>query len=210
MIAEKIDTSTYLSSLISGMRGYCTDFALSLAQEMPVIDLYEGLFRPTLYQVGELWEYNRISVATEHLATSITESIMNQLYHRIISPQRVNKRVVVTCVEGEQHQVGAKMVADVFEMHGWDSYFLGANTPTSELIRFIREVKPQLVALSLSIYFHLPELKHVLNILNENFPNLNIMIGGQAFNHVGNIAQELHSQANYFSDLKELDTFLKS
>ena len=63
--------------------------------------------------------------------------------------------VVVASVEDELHQVGGKMVADVFEMHGWDSFYLGSNTPISEMVRFAKERCPDAVGLSLT---QLPQL----------------------------------------------------
>jgi signal transduction histidine kinase len=34
---------------------------------------------------------------------------------------------------------GARMVADFFELDGWDTYFLGANTPTDSILRAVEE-----------------------------------------------------------------------
>lgn len=174
----------YLSSLIKGDRRGCAKILeLENERRIPVIPLYEGLFQRSLYRVGELWEMNRISVATEHMATSITEGFMNQLYSRVISPVRTGKKAILASAENEMHQVGAKMAADVFEMHGWDSYYLGANTPTGELMRFVDEIKPDVVGLSLSVYFHMGDLEKMLHALNTRFPDLPVMIGGQAFRH---------------------------
>ena len=49
--------------------------------------IYEKLFKISLYKIGELWEYNKISVATEHLASAIVESILNENYLQIISEE---------------------------------------------------------------------------------------------------------------------------
>jgi hypothetical protein len=45
-----------------------------------VKSLYKDLFQKSLYRVGEVWEFNRISVAREHLATAITEGFLNLIY----------------------------------------------------------------------------------------------------------------------------------
>jgi len=148
------------------------------------MQLYEEVFKVALYQVGQLWETNQISVATEHIATAITEGILNEYFEQIISRRRLNRKVIVACVENEQHQVGVKMVADTFEMHGWESYFLGTGIPLLELIRYIHEVKPDLIAISLTVYFNFANLIKMINQLRDEFPDLQIIIGGQAFKHV--------------------------
>jgi len=150
-----------------------------------VIDLYEKLLKPALYEVGSLWERNLIGVATEHLSTALVEALLNDLYDQTLPEVYKGRKVVASCVEGESHQVGIKMVADVFEMHGWQSYFLGADVPSNELLAFVAELEPDLIALSLSVYFHVPKLETMLHRIREVFPDLPIVIGGQAFRHGG-------------------------
>lgn len=201
----------YLTALIRGDRGECMQVmdGENLEKKL-IIPLYEGLFQRSLYRVGELWEMNRISVATEHMATSITEGFMNQLYSRVISPHRRGKKVIVASAENEMHQVGAKMVADVFEMHGWDSLYLGADTPTFELARFIDDMEPDLVGISLSVYFHMGDLEGMLNVLQKRFPSLPVLIGGQAFRHGGGDVVDPYSGVNHISSLGALKRFIET
>jgi len=175
----------YLENLLLGNRQNCSAIAKQYLVVNPsFMQLYEEVFKVALYQVGQLWETNQISVATEHIATAITEGILNEYFEQIISRRRLNRKVIVACVENEQHQVGVKMVADTFEMHGWESYFLGTGIPLLELIRYIHEVKPDLIAISLTVYFNFANLIKMINQLRDEFPDLQIIIGGQAFKHV--------------------------
>lgn len=198
--------------LISGNRKQASEYILNLrAEGIPVVDIYEKVIKRSLYDIGHLWENNIISVATEHMATAITEGIMNELFPDIVSDSKKNKKVVLACVEGEPHQVGIKMIGDSFEMAGWDSYFLGANTPLSELMKFLKETKPEIAALSLSIYFHIPVLLQMIDTIRTEFPDLKIIVGGQAFRHGGkevlmeleNVMcfEDIYDLANYISKL---------
>jgi len=145
-----------LNLLMSGDRSKCSELVRNYLNNGASIEvLYETIIKEALYEVGELWEYNKISVATEHLASAIVEGILNEIYFKIISGDKINKTVILSCTEDEYHQIGIKMISDVFEMNGWNSYFLGANTPTDELISFSKTIKPDIFAISLSIYFHL-------------------------------------------------------
>ncbi len=87
-------------------------------------------------------------MAIEHLATTITESLLTLVYPRILLPSTSIKRRVVACVANEYHQIGAKMVADVFELNGWDGYFLGANHPSRSLLALFRRSGPHVLGLS--------------------------------------------------------------
>ena len=126
----------YLSSLLEGERKACIRIVQELVdQQIDLKHLYTDLFQKSLYTVGELWETNRITVAKEHLATAITEGLLNlDLPPESSRGRRTSGSIVISCTANEYHQVGGKMVADIFEMNGWNGYFLGANTPVDQLL----------------------------------------------------------------------------
>lgn len=180
------DLAPFLNSLVRGDRDACWRISDGLLQANPdVLSLYQGLFQPALYRVGELWAANQISVATEHVATAITEQMMNRIYPRVIAADRCGRKVVVGLVEGERHQVGAKMVADVFEMHGWDAVFAGTGCSIDELLQIVERQQADLLALSCSIFEHFDILEHMLERTRERCPDLPVVLGGQGFQQAG-------------------------
>ncbi|MEZ4600899.1 MAG: cobalamin-dependent protein [Syntrophotaleaceae bacterium] len=199
----------YFDNLIKGNRSACLQTVKELLDDgIDIKTLYLDLFQGTLYEVGELWEGNRISVASEHLATSITESAMGMVQPLIFSRDRCGKKSVVACAANEFHQVGGKMVADILELHGWDGYFLGANTPIADLLAMVREKHPDLVCLSLSIYSNLPQLIKTIEALQEEFPQIEIRVGGQAFRWGGREAVEQYPGVRLFPTLDDLEQYL--
>ena len=109
----------------------------AVEQGSPVKDIYQRVFQPTQHEIGRLWQTNQISVAQEHYCTAATQLAMAQLYPYTFSAERSGRRLVAACVSGELHEIGARIVADLFEMAGWDTYYLGANTPTRSAWRTI-------------------------------------------------------------------------
>lgn len=198
--------NTYLDALLAGRRSECRRIVQELLDAgIEVKRLYGGLFQRSMYRVGELWETNRISVANEHLATSITESLLNLSYPLVFGTPRIGKKAVISCSANEFHQVGGKMVADILELHGWDGHFLGANTPPGELVQVIAAETPDLVGLSLSILSNLEQLKRVIEAVRADFPNLDLVIGGQAFRWGGLEAIKRYSGVAYIPDLDTLE-----
>lgn len=60
-----------LQAILSGNREQSLVIVKNYLTEFVTIpDLYENLLRKALYRVGEMWEYNKITVATEHLASA--------------------------------------------------------------------------------------------------------------------------------------------
>ena len=182
MIAENTYES-YLQGLLKGDCQRCDEHVDRLLEEQTAtLVLYQDLFRRSLYEVGSLWERNRISVAVEHLSTAITERLLAKVYPRLIADRReIGKSAVVSCGINEYHQVGARMVADVLDAGGWEVRFLGANVPEQDLLQMIDETKPELVGLSLSIYFNMASFVRTVQAVRHHYPDLEILAGGQAF-----------------------------
>lgn len=209
-IDEKLQ-SDFLKLLIEGNRLKCAEFIQNCSESgISIFDIYEKILKDSMYKVGELWEYNKISVATEHLASAIVEAILNDFYSKIISKEKTNKTVIVACVESEFHQIGVKMISDVFEKNGWNAFFLGSNTPTNDLMIFIRKVKPDLIAISLSIYFHFPILEEMIQRIRNEFPETLILVGGQAFLHGGIEIISNYKNVIYQPDINSTELFINT
>jgi len=201
----------FLSALLNGDRHACWAIVKrQLDEGMSISDLYIKLFQPALYLVGELWERNAISVATEHMATAIIEAQMSQLYPQFVSPHPNGCRSMVTTVEGETHRVGARMVCDFFEMHGWDGQFLGSDIPQRELIRLIRESPPDILGISFTMFFNYGLLCDMLDDIQTEFPDLKTLIGGQAARRVDSRIRDQFPDVSIIRSLKDLERFLSS
>lgn len=169
-----------------------------IALGVKVADLYIHLFQPVLYEVGRLWEINEISVADEHYYTAATQTIMSQLYPLIFRTPRIGRRMIGACMSGEQHEIGIRMVCDFFQMHGWDTHYLGARMPFDSLLRMIRERRPELVALSATLLPHVDEMGRTIAALRREFGRdcPRILVGGQPLNHQPGLLSTLGADAH--------------
>ena len=180
-VIQKSWTDRYVEVLLAGDKRGAIEFVdRQLAKGVPVLDLYTKIFTSALERVGELWCAGHISVADERLATEITLSAMERLRAVIKLPRRLSNRILILCIEGEQHYIGARMVADLFEMEGWDVDFLGPNVPTSALPAIILQRRPRLVGLSVT----LPQNKRDIGALIDEMARLTfrpaLLLGGQS------------------------------
>lgn len=195
----------YLAWLLAGQRRQCHALVSDLLDRgVEIKALYIELFQRSLYEIGQMWERREISVAVEHMASAITESLLTLVYPTIFAAEHGDKSAVISCAANEYHQIGGKMVADLFELHGWHGYFLGANTPQDDLLRLIEEKRPQLVGLSLSVLSNLPNLLAALEAITGRWPDLRILVGGQAFRHGGDEAISKYSNVACVRSLDEL------
>jgi methanogenic corrinoid protein MtbC1 len=110
---------------------------------------------------------------------------MSELYPQIISGPRVGKVLVAACVGSELHEIGVRMVADFFEMEGWDTYYLGAGLPHDQILSALEQRKPDLIALSATMTFHIPLVTELISAIRSvsSSATARIMVGGMPFNH---------------------------
>jgi methanogenic corrinoid protein MtbC1 len=176
----------YMCGLMEGDRLRCRAvFEEWLASSNELGEIYHNLVRRSLYEIGDLWQNGRISVAEEHLATAITESLLNLTYARLSVQPRVGKSAIVACAANERHQIGGRIVADIFQLHGWHSYFLGANTSLADLHLLVEEKRPDVIALSVTLASTLDSLLAATATTMAAFPNVPILVGGQALDRGG-------------------------
>jgi MerR family transcriptional regulator, light-induced transcriptional regulator len=201
----------YCAHLLSGRTADCRKIVENLlGAGIDIKELYMGLFEASLYRVGDLWETNKVSVAVEHMATAITERMMSLAYPALFSGERGGKAAVISCVANEFHQVGGRMAADIFEFNGWHGYFLGANTPVVELMKFIREKKPDIVGLSMAVYINMPMLIEALDGIKAVTPRIPVLLGGQAFRSGGLELCRSYPGTTYVASLDALDSLIRS
>jgi MerR family transcriptional regulator, light-induced transcriptional regulator len=186
----------YLQILLRGERHLASPLILNAVESgISVKDIYLHVFQRSQYEIGRLWQMNEISVAQEHYCTAATQLIMSQLYAYIFSTQRLNHALVATCVGGDLHEIGIRMVADFFEMAGWDTYYLGANTPSSSILQELKTRNAEVLAISATMTFHVRAVKELITAIRANpaFQNVKILVGGYPFNIEPTLWKEIGS-----------------
>jgi methanogenic corrinoid protein MtbC1 len=176
---------TYLNLLLQSHRNDAAKLIMDAVENgISIQDIYMHVFQASQYEIGRLWHTKQVSVAQEHFCSAATERIMSQLYGRIFTTKRIKQTYVSACVGGELHQMGARMVADFFEMEGYDTYYMGANTPTPSILDAIAEYRADILGISCTMSFHrstLEELIKSVRAFSDMPPNLKIVVGGYSF-----------------------------
>ncbi len=175
----------YCESLLQSDRRTASNIIMRAFESgISVKELYRYIFQPVQWEIGRLWQINEISVAQEHFCTAATQMIMSQLYPHIFNSSKNGKKFLAASVGSELHEIGVRMVADFFEMEGWDTYYLGANTPQESIIKTIKELEPDVLGLSSTITFNLKNIKEIINTIRLNGLDrkTKIMVGGYPFN----------------------------
>ena len=110
----------YLSALLDGNKTTCIDIIDELLKERAEVRIvYEQIIRKSMCRTGELWDKCRISIADEHVASEITRDVISYIGLNTNRNEPGLRTAVVTCVNKEKHDLGAKIISNFFELKGW-------------------------------------------------------------------------------------------
>jgi methylmalonyl-CoA mutase cobalamin-binding domain/chain len=195
MVKQRRDSAQqYLDALLRGQRRIASQLVLdSVEQGTNIRDVYLHVFQRSQYEIGRLWQMNRITVAQEHYCTAATQLITSQLYPHLFSTDRIGRRLVATCVGDELHELGVRMVADFFEMEGWDTYYVGANAPIQSIVQVVAEHETDVLGISATMTFHLRDVASLIAQVRKAHTgrDVTILVGGYPFNVAPDLWREL-------------------
>lgn len=190
----EVTSQAFLTAILGGQR----HAALNIVEEAlrtgnSPVDIYVDVFAESLHRVGELWEMNTISVAQEHMATSITQYAIAAIYPKLVPAAVHRGSMVVTGVAGELHQIGANLVADAMEAKGWTVRFLGTNLPHSSILAAVVESSAQILCISATIVANLPSVAALVRVVRSNLTHRapKIVLGGAAFRLAPQFPEEI-------------------
>jgi MerR family transcriptional regulator, light-induced transcriptional regulator len=201
----RLTRQVFLQALLTGNRRAAAGAALEVLREGHAPqELYVGLFQETLYEIGRLWELNRITVAEEHMATAVAQVVLGEIYPKLPIADRGRGAAIVTGVEGELHQIGGHMVSDILETRGWQVRFLGTNAPHATILQVMEHQNATLVGISATMLFNVPKVAALVSAIRTRFPDrVRILLGGSAFRFSPGLYREIGADA-FASDLREL------
>jgi methanogenic corrinoid protein MtbC1 len=151
----------------------------ALAGGIEVGEIYLEMLQPALYEIGRSWAIGNFSVADEHSATAVTQSVLGMLGPRMRTAPKDGRLAVVTSSPEERHALGVQMVADFLEGDGWEVLNLGASTPARDLARMADAERPDVIALSTATPAGLPGTVEAVEALLALDPRPLVVLGGQ-------------------------------
>lgn len=152
-----------------------------LVRRSSLLDIYTQVITPSLVNIGDLWCRKSIGVAEEHLATQLVLTHLDRLISTFAWRDRLSSyRILVGCVQGERHWVGARMFADLCLSHGWSAEFLGADVPNDALVDMVKRRNPQVVALSATMAVGAEHASVLVRALSGLASPPRVILGGHA------------------------------
>ncbi len=141
-----------------------------------VEDVCQILIRSVFIEVGEMWRQQRAMVVAEHFLSQVVRAQLEALWQATYQPGG-GPLVLVTCVPGEQHDLGAFILALLLRRAGMRVIFLGPSIEAESLVHSVRALHPHLICLSVMMAEH-AEAALALATALLAVPDTKILLGG--------------------------------
>lgn len=141
-------------------------------------DFFDKILKQVMYDIGDDWSTNKISIATEHVASNIAQTLVKIIIDSVSGS--ANKKKILLCVPvGEEHHLGCDVLETYLSIKGYKVYNLGTSLPTESIISFIDNNKPDIVFVSITLPDNILAGQRLVRKINDEC-KIPILIGGYA------------------------------
>ncbi len=193
-MANEAILERYLGSLLAGDRKGCrAAIEQSLQSGMPANLVYVDIIWPIMVEVEQLWRSDRITAAEEHLATRINRTIVDQLQNKLPRRPSNSKKIAICCAQAELQELGAQIMADLFESDGWQVKFLGGGLTNDDILAFVHEYAPDILLVYGTAPKQAPDVRRLIDTIKavNAWPDMRIMVSGGVFNRAEGLWEEI-------------------
>ncbi|MFX1257252.1 MAG: B12-binding domain-containing protein [Promethearchaeota archaeon] len=180
----------FLEYLDNENKEKCVKFVISKleSKELDILTLYSEILQPALNRFYCNLDEDKLCIWREQVRASIIRTIIELCYPYILKEREVKGitslkiQVFVGCPAEEYCDTGARMIADIFILYGFDAIFVGANIPRDEIRDLINTLKPKIIAISITNYYNLIEAEKAISLI-RNYTKFDgiIVVEGVAF-----------------------------
>ncbi len=184
----------YLEPLLRGDRKSCrVVIEEALQSGVPANSVYVNIIWPIMVEIEKLLHSDKITPVQEHLATRINHTIVDQLQNKLPCKPSKAKKMVVCCAPHEIQELGAQMMADLFESSGWEVKFLGGGLTNDDILAFINEYGPDILLMYGISPRQAPDIRQLIDTIRaiNAWPNMRIMVSGGLFNRAEGLWEEI-------------------
>ncbi len=188
----------FTNALLAGDRRQASRLILEAADRgEPLRRIYLDVFQRSQRELGRLWQLNRITVAQEHFCTAATQLVISQLYPRLFTGRQSGPTLVATCVQGNLHELGIRTVADFFELEGWQTHYLGANTPHDAVAATVLERGADVLAISATLISQVAEVEALIAAVRDSMGTdvVRVLVGGAQFREAPQLSAAVGADA---------------
>ncbi len=164
--------------LTDGDINRCVQIHADYVKIFNTADFFDKILRPVMYQIGDEWAHGEMSIATEHVASNVAQTLVKIIMDKETSSG--SKKKILLCVPvGEEHHLGCDVIETFLSGKGYRVFNMSTSIPTDSIMHFIRHNDPDVVMVSITLEDNLKTGQRLIKKIREKF-DVPVMVGGFA------------------------------
>ena len=139
---------------------------------------FDKILKPVMYQIGEDWASNKISIATEHVASNVAQTLVRIIMDKV-NGTGLKKKIMICVPVGEEHHLGCDIIETFLTGKGFKVFNLGTSLPYESILNFIDKNNPDVLLISITLEDNLKAGQRLVKRIKDQY-NIPIVVGGYA------------------------------
>ena len=176
--ATKKSKQQLFKKLTDGNLEECIKIYKNYVEIFNISDFFDKILRPVMSKIGEDWDNGKLSIATEHVASNVAQTLVKIIMDQVSGSG--NKKKIMICVPvGEEHHIGCDVLETYLTIKGFKVFNMGTSIPTDSIMEFINMKKPDIILISITIPDNILAGQRLAKKIRES-SKTPILIGGHA------------------------------
>src|SRR5215211_361944 len=206
--------------LLEKLKNYELDELINIYNEYTksvysLLDFYEKLLIPVLHKIGDQWARGEIDVATEHVCSNATITLIDLINQKNINKKisknlssTTNRPIILCTPEGELHGISCKIIESLLLEKGYEVYNITSPLPTNSIESYLDNTNPHLVLVSVTLEENINSAIRLVQEIRKSL-NISVIVGGNAIKFASKSQIELLEKYDkVYLDLEKLDDII--
>ena len=164
------------------------DVAGKYKEQASLAEFYDDILRPVLYDVGYLWQENKLDIGMEHVCSNTANKTIHMITDSI-KPNDKMENIIICTPDGELHNIACNIIESLLFEKGFRVINVSPSIPTDSMINYIDETKPFMILISVTLKDNIGSAVRLIKKISTIF-NIPILVGGLAINHSSDIERK--------------------
>ncbi|OWZ83010.1 homocysteine methyltransferase [Natranaerobius trueperi] len=151
--------------------------------DMNPLEVSQTVLGTAMQEIGDLYNHKKIYLPQLLLSAETVQPAFDYLNELVGKTEQEKKgTIMLATVKGDVHDIGKKIVGTILKSGGFEICDIGIDVSAEEIVKQVKEVKPDILGLSAMMTSTIKEIEEVTKLLNKEKINIKVIGGGASLN----------------------------
>ncbi len=174
---QKIQNQMF-EALITGDIDKSVEIYDTHEQTSNLASFYEDILKPTLYEIGKMWDLKKLSIGQEHIASNTASNLVSIINEKK-SKLDGRAKIIICSPNGEEHNLGCNVLQSFLQSKGYSVFNMSPSAPSEAILESVKTIEPDIILISITLEDSIKTCKRLVKKILQSH-KVPIFVGGQA------------------------------